>query len=117
MKEPCSNCPFRSDRPFRGLRPQRAQEIAESLHRDSSFHCHKTNQFKNGKGVVTRDSKLCVGAAIFLENTRSGGMLANLAFRLGCWAGEIKPDQLSKEVPVYQTIPEFIQGASGVCKP
>lgn len=112
MKEPCSNCPFRSDRPFRGLSEDRAREIAEVLHQDASFHCHKTNDYCRGKGVVTKNSKLCTGAAIFLENTRRGGMLANLAFRFGYIRGEIKPEMLSNRVPVYESVEDFIEGSS-----
>lgn len=112
MKEPCSNCPFRSDRPFRGLSEDRARDIAQVLHQDGSFHCHKTNSYEDGEGVVTKNSKLCTGAAIFLENTRPGGMLANLAFRLGCMREEIAPEMLSDRVPVYASVEEFVEGSS-----
>ena len=118
MKEPCSNCPFRSDRPFGALSVERAEEIAIALHQDSTFHCHKTTgSDEEGRGVITKNSKLCTGAAIFLENTRPGGMLANLGFRLGFMRGEIKPAQLSDRVPVYQTAEEFIDGASRQLSP
>lgn len=53
MKEPCSNCPFRSDRPFRGLNRDRAEEIVKTLHADGGFHCHKTNKYdeETGRGI------------------------------------------------------------------
>jgi hypothetical protein len=37
-----NNCPFRSDRPFQGLHPERASEIATALLHDGDFPCHKT---------------------------------------------------------------------------
>lgn len=110
--QPCDNCPFRSDRPFRGLHRERAIDIAEALHRDASFHCHKTVDYSHDSdGRVSSSSRLCIGAATFLEHTRPGGMVANLAFRLGVRCGQI-PRKLQHEVPIYQSISEFIEGAS-----
>jgi hypothetical protein len=45
---------------------------------------------------------------IFLEQVRPGGMAANLMFRLAIRMGEISPSQVSKSVPVYGSIADFI---------
>jgi len=115
MKKPCDNCPFRADRPFRGLSPGRAREIAKSLMGDGDFPCHKTVDYSggDGEGRTVESSTRCVGAAIFLENVRPGGMLANVQFRLAAMFGRLRPEELSAEIPVYQSISDFIKGASG----
>jgi hypothetical protein len=113
MKQPCNHCPFRSDRPFRGLYEEKANDIVHALFNDGSFHCHKTHERDDeGDTVVTENSTLCIGAAIFLENTNPNGMLSNLSFRIGAMTGELRPEELSKAVPVYKSREEFIQGAS-----
>ncbi len=112
MKKPCANCPFRKDRPF-NLRKSRAKELAAGLMGDADFPCHKTlGHDNNGDTLVTRNSTRCIGAAIFLENVRPGGMLANVHFRFAARFGELTPEELSSEVPVYGSIADFIGGVT-----
>jgi hypothetical protein len=114
VKTPCNNCPFRSDRPFRGLHPERANKIATALLHDGDFPCHKTVDYSGDDGgQATPDSKRCVGAAIFLEQVAVGGMLANVQFRMAAMFGELRPNELSRAVPVYDSIEAFVAGASG----
>lgn len=114
-KKPCENCPFRVDKLFLTLSEKQAKDIASALMADGAFHCHKTIDYsdysRNSKRAL-KNSKLCIGAAKFLENVRPGGLRANLSFRMGMRRGEISPDELSDEVPVYDSVEEFVEGAS-----
>lgn len=67
---------------------------------------------KDDDGRITPDSKRCVGAAIFLEQIAGGGMLANVQFRLAAMFGELRPNELSNSIPVYNSIEAFVDGAS-----
>jgi hypothetical protein len=111
--QPCSNCPFRIDPAFHGLHPARSREIASHLMRDGGFHCHQTVDYSgdDGEGRVTGKSKLCSGAALFLENVRPGGMRSNLA--LGVMVGQLDLSQPLDTSTVYDSIDDFIAGASG----
>jgi hypothetical protein len=81
---------------------------------DGDFPCHKTVDYSDGEGgQITENSKRCTGAAIFLENVRPGGLRSNVQFRLAVAFGEIKLNRLSDRVPVYGSIGDFINGASG----
>jgi hypothetical protein len=111
VKKPCDDCPFRTDLPPHGLRPERAADIAAGLMANDDFPCHKTVDYSNdSNGIVSSQSTRCVGAAIFLEQVRPGGMAANLMFRFAIRKGELNPDQLSKTIPVYGSISDFIAG-------
>ena len=116
MKQPCANCPFRSDIPFRGLTEGRVRSIVSSLHNDGLFPCHKTvNYSGSDEGSVTRDSKACIGSAIFMENTasESGGVFANVQYRMRARCEEFNQDDLkSNPVPVYTSLKAFLEGAS-----
>jgi hypothetical protein len=80
---------------------------------DADFPCHKTlGHDDDGNTIPTQSSTRCVGAAIFLENVRPGGMLANVQFRFAARFGELTPDELSSEVPVYGSIADFIDGVT-----
>jgi hypothetical protein len=93
------------------MRRDRAKLLVEDLNKDAAFHCHKTLDSDNDNQVKP-DSTLCVGAAIFLENTNVNGMLSNFAFRWDCIHGELSPDELSREIPVYESAEDFIEGVS-----
>jgi hypothetical protein len=110
-QQPCNNCPFRSDVEFHGLTPDRVEEITDTLMRDGSFHCHKTVDYSRGmEGQVTKNSRHCIGAALFLQKVRPGGYLANLSFRLVfLFNGELK--DLDQDFPVYESVEEMIEGA------
>ena len=108
---PCNNCPFRTDKPFKTLRVSRCEDIHGALMGDQSFECHKTTK----GGTSTRDSKQCIGAAIYLEKTRPGGMMANLSFRMSALYNPndpISPKALDVDAPVVGSLSEFIECAS-----
>ena len=98
MKQPCRNCPFRTDKIF-PLNKTRRTEIADGLWQDSDFPCHKTT----GAEDTHIKPKRCTGAAIFLQHSRPGGLLSNLSFRLAVFTGEIIIDKLDTSSPVAQT--------------
>jgi hypothetical protein len=108
---PCSNCPFRTDKSFKTLRESRCHDIHDGLMGDQSFGCHKTTS----GGESTKDSKQCIGAAIYLEKTRPGGMMANLAFRLSAMFNPndpVSPNSVDIDAPVVGSLSEFIEHAS-----
>lgn len=105
LKRPCGDCPFRSDRtPF--LDRERAQDIADSLHADASFHCHKTVSYESedGAGEVTGDSKHCAGALITME--REG--FANQMMRIGERLGFYDPAALVMDSPVHDSLDAWV---------
>jgi hypothetical protein len=62
VKTPCDDCPFRTDRPPHGLRPERAAGIAADLMANGDFPCHKTVDYSgDSDGIVTSQSTRCVG--------------------------------------------------------
>ncbi|WP_041430872.1 DUF6283 family protein [Synechococcus sp. PCC 6312] len=100
--KPCKDCPFRKDKEGYGLHPKRAREILESIERDSEFTCHET---------VGKKEAPCIGSAIYLENTRPGGMLSNLMYRLAVQSKIIpKPEELNRSIEVYKNKKEAIKG-------
>jgi hypothetical protein len=105
LKRPCGNCPFRADRtPF--LDRDRVREIADSLHADASFHCHKTVSYpaEDGAGEVTPDSKHCAGALITME--REG--FANQMMRIGERLGFYNPADLAMDAPVHDSLDAWV---------
>ena len=53
--------------------------------------------------------KACIGAAIFLEHVRPGGLRANLAFRLReGWLKEFHRDELEMGAAVFTEIAAFV---------
>jgi hypothetical protein len=112
MKQPCNNCPFLKEPAFHGLSQEKAKSILDEINGDSAFHCHKTVDYSDGnEGTITKDSKLCLGAAIFLEKTRDdGGLRANRGFRLGLMVKEFEMDELVMTAPVYDSAEEFLKG-------
>jgi hypothetical protein len=102
MQEPCRNCPFRTDRPFRGLTRDRVVEIHQAIHDDSHFTCHKF--------IGKTHKKLCVGSVMYL--TYTGDPFANLSYRLGAMRGDFYPEKINWEIPVAQNLEEFIDVAT-----
>ena len=105
LKRPCGNCPFRSDRtPF--LDRERAQDIADSLHADASFHCHKTISYENedGTGEVTGDSKHCAGALITMEREGSANQMMRIGERLAFY----HPGDLVMDSPVHDSLADWV---------
>lgn len=81
MINPCSDCPFRSDKPLY-LSPRRAQEFANTLQRDASFSCHKTVDWhvevevdEDGmeleSAASTAEASFCAGAIGTMVNERA----------------------------------------------
>jgi hypothetical protein len=114
MKEPCKNCPFRADREFGGLHPNRARDIAIGIiYGDSDFACHKTVDYSGDSPQTTEQSKRCFGAALFAENVAPGGVRANVCFRLALMAGEFRLEDINNcEVPTYDSIEDFCDAVS-----
>ena len=104
-REPCKNCPFRSDIPCH-LSAGKEQSILDALLGDDEFTCHKTTAVA---GKSCGQDKACIGAAIFLEHVRAGGCRANLAFRLReSWLKEFHRDELKMDAPVFTDVETFV---------
>lgn len=95
---PCSNCPFRTDKPFY-LPIERKLEIANNVLADGFFPCHKANL----EAAKLDDSIPCKGAAKFIENVR-GDYRANVCFRLSHESIGI----VDNSVPVYKSKKDFL---------
>jgi hypothetical protein len=105
LKRPCGNCPFRADRaPF--LDRNRAQEIADSLEADASFHCHKTLDYDNEDGTpeVTEASKHCAGALIILEREEKPNQMMRIGERLGMYDRNL----LDMDAPVHESLSVWV---------
>ena len=102
MKQPCNNCPFRSDVLF-PLSRSRRQDILDSIFQNGDFPCHKTTEFNDdGKIINIGKTKRCIGVAIFLEKYRiDGGLRANLAFRMALCFKEFTLSELDLNYPIY----------------
>lgn len=102
LTDPCADCPFRSDKPFRGLR--RAPEIAESIEAGQEFYCHKTLDYTDGEPEVVNRTRACAGAAIVVEN---GGhrpsQLRQITERLG-----LPTAPLNMDAPVYDSLEDWL---------
>lgn len=104
-QEPCANCPFRSDTAFY-LSETRVQSILEAILGDDGFTCHKTT---NATGKSPGQGRACLGAAIFLEHVRVGGLRANLAFRFReSYLKEFYRDELKLDLPVFTDTASFV---------
>lgn len=104
-REPCNNCPFRSDIPCH-LSAGKVQSILDALLGDDGFTCHKTTA---ATGKPFGQDKACIGAAIFLEHVRAGGCRANLAFRLReSWLKEFHREELKMDAPIFTDVETFV---------
>lgn len=105
LKRPCGNCPFRNDRPAY-LDRGRAQEIADSLAADESFHCHKTLDYATEDGTpdVTKNSKHCAGALILMEREGKPNQMMRIGERLGMY----DRDLLDMDAPVHASLEEWV---------
>ncbi|MGB3295244.1 MAG: hypothetical protein WBB01_19860 [Phormidesmis sp.] len=104
-RSPCGNCPFRTDVDFR-LRAGKVQSILTALGGDGDFPCHKTIKTT---GNPPGQDKGCIGAAIFLEHIRPGGMRANFAFRLReGFLEEFHRDELDMSAAVFTDEETFV---------
>lgn len=109
LKSPCTHCPFRSDAdPY--LRPERADDIAQSLRDGESFYCHKTLVYDGeydgeavGQGTVTGRSRMCAGALITMEREDAPNQIMRIAERLGLY----DRFALDMDAPVYASLAEW----------
>ncbi len=112
MKQPCDNCPFRKDVKY-ALCREKVDGILNAIAHDGSFHCHKTVDYSRSfEGEVTKDSKLCFGAALFLENSVRSGCRSNVAFRIGLMMQHFTLEDLRQDENIYQSFDEFRNGVS-----
>lgn len=104
LNRPCSDCPFRSDRPF-PLR--RAGDILRALTQgNKTFSCHKTVTYTNRGPRQTEKTQHCAGALLFVKQTGAANQLIQIAERLGLY----DPSKLSTNVPVYKSIEQMVKG-------
>jgi hypothetical protein len=116
MKTPCDNCPFRTDvRAY--IRPERAEEIWETLEHGALFPCHKTVDYddpndEGGEGRVTGDSQFCAGALILMEKEweDQGGAMANQMVRICTRIGNppLDLDALDMDAPVFDDFESWL---------
>jgi hypothetical protein len=92
---------------------EKVNSILNAITHDGAFHCHKTLDYSQSfEGKVTKDSKLCFGAVLFLENTVRGGCRSNVAFRSGLRAKEFTLTDLRQDANIYDSFEEFLKGVS-----
>lgn len=105
LKRPCADCPFRSDKlPF--LSRDRAQDIADSLEADASFHCHKTISYdtEDGSPEVTGSSRHCAGAMITMEREGKANQMMRIGERMGLYDRET----LQMDAPVFSSLADWV---------
>ncbi len=109
-KSPCSNCPFRSDRPFH-LRPGRVREIEHSLDR-GEFPCHKTVDYDQDEDTTTTTGNEqevhCAGALILLEKLERPSQMMRICERIGLYDRR----KLDMNAPVYDDFEQMERGCS-----
>lgn len=99
--KPCNDCPFRTDRPFRGLTKERAIEIHNSIHNDGFFPCHKYIDYPN------KDKRTCIGSVIYLEN--QNGVFCNWTYRVASLiCGDFDLETLDYSIPIASSLEKFI---------
>ncbi len=96
ITKPCENCPFRREPQFQGLR--RAQEIANSLERDSTFSCHQTTHGRAEK------EEHCAGA---VKVMLSQG-ISNQMMRIGHRLGFFKPEDYEGGAECFDDLDEWV---------
>lgn len=108
LSGPCSHCPFRNDRPG-FLRPERAEEIAETVLAGGLFQCHKTTIAEDGEDgeiemVEGPDTQECGGAAVFAAKHGRSSQLSRIMGRCG-----VKVAAPNMSAPVFDSIEEMIE--------
>ena len=88
------------------LAVNKVEAIVAALLADGDFPCHNTTA---AGGCRPGGEKVCIGAAVFLEQVREGGLRANLAFRLReqCEADFVRA-QLETHALVFESTADFI---------
>jgi hypothetical protein len=62
-----------------------------------------TNNFK-----ITKNSKLCIGSVIFLENVEPSGAKSNFVYRVGLMCKHLDIEDLRKDSRVFESVDEFL---------
>ena len=102
LKDPCANCPFRTDLPEQKgwLGGYRAIGIVVALTNDQkSFQCHKTLDLPESK------HQHCAGAMIMLEHMNSPNQTMRIAERLGMYDSTA----INMGAPVFTDSEDFIE--------
>ena len=111
LVRPCSDCPFRSDRPFH-LNRERVLEIlgdpgGKRWWPAPSFVCHKTIEYRADDRVhIGPDAQQCAGVMGVLHHVNRPNDAMQLAERFGLW----NPNKLDPRAPFYQSIEAAIRG-------
>lgn len=63
LKQPCADCPFRDTDPPFPLGYERRKQIADSIVKGDTFHCHKTVRYSDDEAPDVEASLRCYGAA------------------------------------------------------
>lgn len=107
-KQPCDNCPFRSDKPFY-LREEKVKAILQGLQNDQHFCCHKTLDYSKGEQPeIVEGSSICIGSALFMEYAGIGA-LSNVCYRIAIMTGDLTLEDLQQDLPVYRSVEELIE--------
>lgn len=97
LKKVCTDCPFRADRDFHGLRAERVADIAQSLRDGATFHCHSTLDYSLSEELdesgepcspVVEKSQFCAGALATMEQGGEPNQIVRIAERLGIYDPE-----------------------------
>ena len=102
LKDPCANCPFRTDKPHqqRWLGRARAEDICSSLiDKQQTFQCHKTLDLTEDK------HQHCAGAMIMLEHMNSPNQMMRIAERVGMYDSTA----INMSAPVFTDSEDFIE--------
>lgn len=99
LTRPCSNCPWRTDKPFH-LRADRVEEIMTAVtEQDAHFACHKTT---HGEAP---EEQHCAGILILLERDDNPNQLMRIGERLG-WYDRRKLDMAA---PVFDSVEAVLE--------
>jgi hypothetical protein len=96
MTRPCSNCPFRADRPF-ALGRKRVAQIEKDTE-TYPFSCHKTVDYGDAKPAEYEEGH-CAGALILREKLGRPSLVMRFARMVGVY----DPSRLEMDAPVYDS--------------
>lgn len=108
-EKPCAGCPFRSDVPVY-LGHSRVQKIAAAVAEYADFKCPNAGapseeNYPVARTAWMRTANHCVGAHIFLLKIAPKDRMLWLLIA----TGHLRPEDYDLEVPVFETLEEFVQ--------
>lgn len=105
IKRPCAHCPFRADiEPY--LRPERCEEIRDSLTQGGMFPCHETvDHYARSRA----GERWCAGALLIMEEEFGAGASANQMVRICEGLGDLDLDQLEDTGVVFESFDEWVE--------